>query len=106
MKQYGAFFATEFSKKQVNVIYAKAKCGDLKVEKWFINELYTLSDYYGYDSNRSVASQELDVKSIIKAVFENDIINAQDIINTTEDKWYSLMSRKNQEKCCRDIIVA
>lgn len=53
MKQYGLMKATEFTKKQVNVIFAKAKHGELKVEKWFISELYTLADYYNYDDNRS-----------------------------------------------------
>lgn len=31
MKEYGAFKATDFSKKQINVIFAKAKSGELKI---------------------------------------------------------------------------
>lgn len=106
MKQYGYFFKTEISKKQVNVIFAKAKRGELSVEKWFIGELYNLTDYYGYDSNRSVAAQEYDAKKILESVFANDMEKAQKLINETEVKWFSLMSRKNQAKCDRNVHVA
>ena len=44
MKVYGTYFATEFTKKQINVIYGKAKNGELKVEKWFIRDLYELDE--------------------------------------------------------------
>lgn len=106
MKQYGAFFASEITKKQVNVIFAKAKRGELKVEKWFLQDLYNLADYYGYDSNRSAAEQESEVKKILDAVFANDLVTAQTIIDETESKWYSLYSKKNQAKCDRTAFVA
>lgn len=34
MKNYGAMKATEFTRKQIGVIYSKAKKGELKIEKW------------------------------------------------------------------------
>ena len=106
MKLYGAFKATEFTKKQINVVFAKAKSGDLKIEKWFMGELYSLADYYGYDDNRSVESSEREVKEILEAVFSNDLTKAQELICKIADSWYSLYGRKTQAKCDRTLFVA
>ena len=38
MKQYGANKATEFTKKQIGVIFANAKSGNLKIENWVIKD--------------------------------------------------------------------
>ena len=48
MKRYGLNKATEFTRKQVNIIYRNAKQGNLKVEKWMMNRMYDLSDYSDY----------------------------------------------------------
>lgn len=104
MKQYGASKATEFTRKQIGVLFSKAKSGALKVEKWFMNELYTLADYYGYDDNCSVADCERDVLKILEAVFANDE-SAQSLIDETENKWYGLYGRKTQAKCDRTAFV-
>ena len=69
MKEYGANKATEFSKKQISVIYSKAKNGELKVEKWYMSRLYDLAEYYGYDYNRSVEFEERSILKIIESVF-------------------------------------
>lgn len=106
MKQYGYFKATEFTKKQISVIYSKAKSGELKVEKWFMSHLYNLDDYYGYDDNRSVEESELAVLKILKSVFDGDIKTAQKLINETENKWFNLYGRKTQAKCDRTVFVA
>ena len=106
MKLYGAFKATEFTKKQINVVFAKAKSGDLKIEKWFMGELYNLADYYGYDDNRSVEDSEGEVKEILEAVFLNDLTKAQELICKIADNWYSLYGRKTQAKCDRTLFVA
>lgn len=105
MKQYGAFKATEFSKRQIGVVFAKAKSGALKIEKWFMSELYTLADFYGYDDNGNVADNERDVLAILDAVFANNE-NAQNIIDETEAKWFSRYGRKTQAKCDRNAFVA
>nr|DAI55022.1 MAG TPA: hypothetical protein [Caudoviricetes sp.] len=106
MKQYGFNKATEFSKSQISVVYGKAKRGEIKVEKWFISELYNLADYFGYDDNHSVEQSEREVKEILKAVFENDNEEAQMLINETADKWFSLYGKKTQAKCDRTVFVA
>lgn len=106
MKQYGSCKATEFTKKQINLIYGKAKSGELKVEKWFINQLYNLADYYGYDDNRSVERDERTVKEILQAVFENNNAKAQKLIEETANDWFANYGRKTQAKCDRTIFVA
>lgn len=106
MKQYGAMFATEFTKKQISVIYSKAKAGELKIEKWFMSELYNLADFYGYDSNRSVARTEIEVKNILEAVFAGDTEKAQQLINKYTSAWYNAYGRKTQAKCDRTVFAA
>lgn len=106
MKQYGYMKATEFTKKQINVIFAKAKHGELKVEKWFVSELYALADFYDYDDNGSVGESEAQVIRIIEAVFANESEKAQELIDYTSNRWFALMSKKNQAKCNRNIFVA
>lgn len=106
MKRYGCNKSTEFTKKQVNVIWAKAKHGELKIEKWFMSELYDLADYYGYDDNGSVAENEATVLEILEAVFSNEIEKAQALIDEATDSWYSRKGRKMQEKCNRSMYVA
>lgn len=106
MKQYGMMKATEFTKKQINVIFAGAKRGELKVEKWFIHELYILADYYNYDDNGNVARSEVQVMKILDAVFSNEIEKAQELIDYMENVWYSGMSRKNKAECDRNLFVA
>lgn len=69
MKTYGnGMKTTEFTKKQINVIYSMAKQDKLKVEKWYINNLYSLADYYNYDSNGSTELEERFVLNILRNV--------------------------------------
>lgn len=87
MKQYGAMKATEFTKKQISVVYAKAKKGELKVEKWIMSEMYDLADFYNYD-NGSVEFSERIILCILRAVFAGDNEAAQANIDLlTKHKW-------------------
>lgn len=104
MKQYGEKSATEFTKKQIGVIYSLAKKGELKIEKWFIKELYNLADFYGIDWNKGIAAQESDIKKILEDVFANDYTAAQDRIDSTTEEWFNLLSIKNQKNCDREIM--
>lgn len=106
MRQYGINKATEFTAKQISVVYGKAKRGDLKVEKWFISELYDLADYYGRDDNRSVERMESEVQAILEAVFGNDLKKAQNLIDETSEEWFNLYGKKTQSKCDRTVFVA
>jgi hypothetical protein len=84
MRQYGAMKATEFTKKQIGVIYSMNKQGILTVEADKMNEFYKLADYYGYDDNRSVERAEQNILRILEAVFTKDIEKAQKLINAYE----------------------
>ena len=105
MKRYGANKATEFSRKQISVIFAKAKAGELKVEKWVISEFYNLADYYGYDDNRNVEESEQDILKILESVFAGNIEEAQKLINRYTNKWFERMGRKAQERADRHLVA-
>lgn len=104
MKTYGAMKATEFSKKQIGIIYFKAKNGELSVEKWIMNELYDLADYYGYDDGGMVARQEDFVKPILDRVFANDIAGAQKEIDFFTQHTLSILSQKKLNSINRTLI--
>lgn len=81
MRNYGAMKATEFTKKQINVLYALNKNGALEIAPEVLKRLYNLADYYGYDDNGSVEWDERKVLIIIDAVFAKDYEKAQNLIN-------------------------
>lgn len=106
MKQYGARYATEFTKKQIGVIYRMAKAGELNVEQWIMSNLYDLADYFGYDDNRNVADSERKVLQILEAVFSGKISDAQDLIDAyTADK-FARTSAKRQKTLNREMVAS
>lgn len=105
MKAYGANKATEFTKKQISVIYGMAKRAELKVEKWVISEMYDLADYYGFDDNHSAEKAEQDIINILNAVFENDIVKAQELVDEYTEKNWNLMGKKAQAKANRSLVA-
>lgn len=104
MKEYGSKKATEFTRKQIGVIYGMAKSGKLSVEKWVMSDLYNLADYYGYDDNGSVAESEKKVLEILEAVFGNETEKAQELIDKYTEKTFELLSRKNRENADRTRV--
>lgn len=105
MKQYGTRFATEFTNKQIGVIYRLAKTGDLKVEQWTMNGLYDLADYYGYDDNRSVAEKERKVLQILDKVFANELAEAQELIDNYTAWLFVHISVKRQATVKREFVA-
>lgn len=104
MKQYGAMKATEFSKKQIGVIFAMAKKGDLKVEKFVMSDLYSMADYYDYDYNGTAERAERDIKDILNAVFEKDTDKAQKLIDEYTEHLYNSLGVKAQKAADREIV--
>lgn len=95
MKRYGFQFATEATRKQIGVVYAKAKKGELNIERWLMSKLYEHADYYGYDDNRSVEREEtVFVKPLLDAVFNGDLEKAQTLIDNRQSEIEKLYSRK------------
>ena len=81
MKSYGFKKATEFTKKQINVIYALNKQGILIVPQNKLRDFYDLADYYGYDDNNMVGFREGFIIMIINAAFAKDYEKAQELID-------------------------
>lgn len=104
MKQYGAMKATEFSRKQIGVIFAKAKAGELKVEKFVMSDFYTMADYYDYDYNGFAEKAEREIKDIIEAVFEKDMDKAQDLIDGYTEHLFNSLGIKAQKAADRELV--
>ena len=104
MRTYGMNKTTDFTKKQIGVIFAKAKRGELKVERWAMAEMYDLADYYGKDFNGMVELEERRVLLILKAVFDGDLETAQEWVDSfTESVWNSL-TEKRQAASDRSLV--
>lgn len=105
MRSYGMNKATEFSKKQISVIYGKAKAGQLKIEKWLISRFYDLADFYGIDWNRGIEKNERDILRILDAVFSDDLQKAQEEINFVTESWFKCLSIKGQKNADRAFVA-
>lgn len=105
MKAYGLNKATEFSKKQISVVYGAAKRGELSLERWVASEFYDMADYYGYDDNGSVERTEAKILSILDAVFSKDMAKAQELISAYTESELNLMGKKEQAKLNRSLVA-
>ena len=105
MKNYGANKATEFTKKQIGVIYRNAKEGKLTVEQFVMSDLYNMADYYGYDDNHSVERAESKILAILESVFANNLEEAQERINAYTESLFNDLSPKAQRKANRSIVA-
>ena len=106
MKTYGnGMKATEFSKKQINVLFAKAKAHKLQIEAWFMKRMYVLADFYDYDNNGSIAEEEQGIKQILEAVFADDIEKAQMLINRETASTFGSFTEKYQRSFDRNFIA-
>lgn len=104
MKTYGANKATEFSKKQISVIYRMAKSGELKVERFVMSNLYDLADYYGYDDNHSVEREEKKILDILALVFDKNLEDAQKAIDEYTEWLFNSLSAKYQREASRELV--
>lgn len=105
MKTYGANKSTEFSKKQIGVVFGKAKAGELKVERFIMSDLYDLADYYGYDDNGNVERAERKVLAILDEVFAGNNEKAQALIDEYTESTFNGLSNKAKAKANREIVA-
>lgn len=105
MKRYGFNFTTEFTAKQINVIYGCAKRGELKIQKFVMSDLYDLANYYGTDSSRSVARSESYVIDILNDVFEKNYTSAQNRIDEYAEILFRSYSDKYQRSLDRTFVA-
>ena len=104
MKRYGMNQTTEFTKKQINVVYVKAKNGELKVEKWVIEEMYELADFYGIDYNKSVERDEQTILKILETMFAGEIEECQEEIDWYTRTNYDILPRARKEAVDRSYL--
>lgn len=104
MRQYGRCEATEFSKKQIGVIYRNAKLGNLKVERWLMSRLYDLADFYDIDWGKQIAKEEQTVLKILDLVFGDKLEEAQKELDSYGEKIFKAMSIKNQKEANRELV--
>lgn len=103
MKVYGnGMKATEFNKKDLAPIYRMAKEGTLKVEKWFMNDLYNMADYYNFDNNGNVARYETKVLSLLTI---EDVAELQTAIDEMTESEYNLLGVKAQKSANRNMVA-
>lgn len=105
MKRYGMNQATEFSRKQIGVIFANAKKGSLKVEKWAMSRMYDLADFYGMDSNGSIAKEEQRIKAILDKIFAGNMEGAQEEIDAYTEIVFGEFTTKAQASFDRSFIA-
>lgn len=104
MKKYGVNKSTEFSSKQIGALFHKAKDGELKIERWYINHLYNLAEYYGYDDNGSVEKEEAEILHILDLMFKGELEKCQELIEKEEEKEYNLLSNKAKKTASRATL--
>lgn len=106
MKTYGnGKKATEFSKKQIGVIYGKAKKGELRVQRFVMSDLYDLADYYDYDDNGSVEFAERQIRVILDEVFAGNLERAQELIDGYTETLFSQLGLKAQKRANRELVA-
>lgn len=105
MKEYAnGMKATTFTKKQINVLYGKAKRGEVKVERWAMSELYDLADYYGYDYNGSIEMFERYALTIIRSMFGENNEAPQETVDRFSNWVFSSYTTKKQDQCNHELV--
>lgn len=106
MKEYNnGRKATEFGKSQVGAIYANAKKGSLKIERWAMSFIYDLADFYGFDDNRNVERRERSVLAILADVREGRMEDAQAKIDAFSAEVWEDMGRKFHERANHALVA-
>ncbi|MCD8201971.1 MAG: hypothetical protein LUD47_07895 [Clostridia bacterium] len=85
---------TDVTRRQVNVIYAKVKAGELRAEKWVLNQMYKVADWcdYGrvdmYTFDR-VRNAENEIRKVLGAIFGGKKREAQVMLDNLADEWHN-----------------
>ena len=79
------------TRKQINTIFSKAKAGELNVEKWMMNTLYSLSEMKDLPYTTYV-----EIKHILDNVFSGNISNAQRLIDEMTEEEYKKLCKYHE----------
>lgn len=72
------------TRKQVNVIYAASKRGDLKVSRDTFSELYDVTELYAKEMNDEERETVAFGQLVVDLIFKSELESAQDIIDRYE----------------------
>lgn len=106
MKTYAnGMKATSITRKQIGVLFGKAKRGELKVQKFVMSDFYDIADFYNYDDNGNVERAENQIRCILDAVFAKDDEKAQKFIDSYTETLFNQLGRKAQQKANRNLVA-
>ena len=90
MKTYSnGMKATEFNMTQIEELSQK-----INLERWFFNHLEKMAKFYGYDDSKSV---ERDEALILRAINEENMIEAQKMMNRLAEQTISSYGLKREQ---------
>ena len=98
------YYSSSISKKQVNVIFAKAKAGELKIERWVMRDFYSIVNFDGIDWNGSTARLSDDVSRILDNIFEGNIEKAQSRIDFYTKSTFDGYTDKGKATLQRELV--
>ena len=79
------------TRKQIDVVFSKAKAGELNVEKWMMNSLYRMTEMGSLPYTTYV-----EIKHILDDIFSGNISNAQRLINEMTEEEYKKLCKYNE----------
>lgn len=95
---------SSITRKQVNVLFAKAKAGELKIERFAISAMYDLADGYFWEAGESMKEDEKNVKAAVNNVFNGKMSAAQDRINKYTAEIFGRCTEKKQAELNRAYV--
>lgn len=106
MKAYAnGMKATNISRKQIGVIFGKAKRGELKVQKFVMSDFYDIADFYNYDDNGNTERAEAQIRRILDEVFAGNDQKAQNLIDSYTETLFNQLGIKAQQKANRNLVA-
>ena len=106
MKAYAnGMKATNISRKQIGVIFGKAKRGELKVQRFVMSDFYDIADFYNYDDNGNVERAEAQIRRILDEVFAGNDQKAQELIDSYTEALFNQLGINAQKKVNRTLVA-
>ena len=106
MKAYAnGMKATNISRKQIGVIFGKAKRGELKVQRFVMSDFYDIADFYNYDDNGNVERAEAQIRRILDEVFAGNDQKAQELIDSYTETLFNQLGVKAQQKANKNLVA-
>ena len=81
----------KITRKQIDVIFSKAKAGELNVEKWMMKTLYQVTEIGSLPYTTYV-----EIKHILDDIFSGNISNAQRLIDEMTEEEYKKLCKYNE----------